>query len=543
MLGQRSFADLGTPLYDVTFVILDLETTGATAASCEITEIGAVKYRGGELLGTFQSLVNPGTPIPPTITVLTGITQAMVIDAPKIDECMASLLEFVGGAVIVGHNIRFDMSFLNAAATRLGYGKLPNRTVDTLGLARRLVQTEVRNLRLSSLAAHFRSPTKPNHRALEDARATAHVFFELLERAGSVGATYLEDLLRLTTARGRPHYDKLNLTDRLPRLPGVYLFHDVDDNVIYVGKAKNLRSRVRSYFYGDTRRSVTTMLRNLARIDHRVCPTELEAEITELRLIHAMAPRYNRRSRPPKSTSWLKLTAERYPRLSIVRTYRDDGGTYLGPFRSKKAAETVMTAIWDAVPIRRCRGGPGKPRSGACNYAQLGIAMCPCGGDIDEVRYAAVCEDVRAGIASDPERLLAPLADRMKSRAREQRFEDAALARDRFQALAASLNRRRHWQSLQAAGRLWVEDREGDSAFIDQGRLVSSWKAGDGSPLLNITDGDELDPTQVPTSVALQEEVQLVWRWINRPGARVVDTRSPFASPPRPVPSLEALAG
>ncbi|MCP3976811.1 MAG: endonuclease, partial [bacterium] len=216
MLGQRSFHDLGTPLFDVSFVILDLETTGATAASCEITEMGAVKYRAGELEGTFQTLVNPNALIPPTITVLTGITQAMVIDAPKIDEAMASLLEFIGGAVIVGHNIRFDMSFLNAAAQRLGYGKLPNRTVDTLGLARRLVHSEVRNLKLSSLAAHFRSPTKPNHRALEDAKATAHVFFELLERAGSVGATYLEDLLRLPTAKGRPHYDKLSLTDRLP---------------------------------------------------------------------------------------------------------------------------------------------------------------------------------------------------------------------------------------------------------------------------------------------------------------------------------------
>ncbi len=542
MLGQRSFADLGTPLHDVTFVILDLETTGATAANCEITEIGAVKYHGGEFIGTFQSLINPGAPIPPTITVLTGITQAMVIDAPKIDEGMASLLEFIGGAVIVGHNIRFDMSFLNAAAVRLGYGRLSNRTVDTIGLARRLVQTEVRNLKLSSLAAHFRSPTKPNHRALEDARATAHVFFELLERAGSVGATYLEDLLRLPTAKGRPHYDKLHLTDRLPRLPGVYLFHDLDDNVIYVGKAKNLRSRVRSYFYGDTRRSVTTMLRNLARVDHRVCPTELEAEITELRLIHAMAPRYNRRSRPPKTTHWLKLTAERHPRLSIVRTYRDEGSSYLGPFRSKQAAETVMTAIWDAVPIRRCTGGPGRATA-ACNFAQLGIAMCPCAGDIDEARYARVCEDVRVGIAHDPKRLLAPLAERMKARARDQRFEDAALARDRFQALAASLNRRRQWQSLQGAGRLWVESADGDSALIDQGRLVSTWTSGDGSPLFNIAGDDALEPSQVPTSIALQEEVQLVWRWVIRPGSRVIDTVSPLASPARPVPSLEALAG
>lgn len=412
-----------------------------------------------------------------------------------------------------------------------------------MGLARRLVHSEVRNLKLSSLAAHFRSPTKPNHRALEDAKATAHVFFELLERAGSVGATYLEDLLRLPTAKGRPHYDKLELTDRLPRLPGVYLFHDLDDNVIYVGKAKNLRSRVRSYFYGDTRRSVTTMLRNLARVDHRVCPTELEAEITELRLIHALAPRYNRKSRPPKSTHWLKLTSERYPRLSIVRTYREDGGTYLGPFRAKRRAEGVMTAIWDAAPIRRCSGGPGGSKSAACNYAQLGVALCPCDGDLDEVLYSQVCGDIRSGMADDPRRLLAPLAERMRTRANEQRFEDAAVTRDRYQTLARSINRRRDWQTLQAAGRLWVETKDGEGAFVDQGRLVSTWQSGNRSPLFNVAGTDALDATQVPTSVALQEEAHLIWRWLSRPGVTVMDSRAPLASPARPVPTLETLAG
>ncbi len=166
---QRSFDDLGAPLYDVPYCVLDLETTGATAADCEITEVGAVRYEGGELTGTFQTLVNPGVEIPPTITVLTGITQIMVIDAPRIEEVLPSLLEFIGGAVIVGHNVRFDLSFLNAAAVRLGYGKLTNRSADTVALARRLVRQETRNLRLGTLAAHFRSPVKPTHRALDDA--------------------------------------------------------------------------------------------------------------------------------------------------------------------------------------------------------------------------------------------------------------------------------------------------------------------------------------------------------------------------------------
>ena len=211
---------MGASLHTVPFCVLDLETTGATAADCEITEIGAVRYVGGDLDGTFQTLVDPGVEIPPFITVLTGITEAMVLKAPSIEQALPAFLEFIGEAVIVGHNIRFDMSFLDAAAKRLGYGRLPNRTVDTIGLARRLVRAEVRNLKLSSLAMHFRSPTRPTHRALDDARATAHVFFSLLERAGTLGVTHLDELLTLPTARGAAHYDKIELTKDLPRRPG-----------------------------------------------------------------------------------------------------------------------------------------------------------------------------------------------------------------------------------------------------------------------------------------------------------------------------------
>src|SRR5690606_4519068 len=132
-----------------------------------------------------------------------------------------------------------------------------------------------------------------NHRALEDARATVHVLHALLERAGTIGVTALEDLLALPTVKGSPDYRKIDLARALPRSPGVYLFRDRDGTVFYVGKAKNLRTRVMSYFHGDGRRSVSAMLRELDRVDHLVCATELEAEITELRLIHAHLPRHN----------------------------------------------------------------------------------------------------------------------------------------------------------------------------------------------------------------------------------------------------------
>ncbi|MGH8915270.1 MAG: exonuclease domain-containing protein, partial [Acidimicrobiia bacterium] len=234
-LLQPSFDDLSTPLFDVTFCVLDLETTGGSPFDCEITEIGAVRHRGGELLGTFQTLVDPGLPIPPSITILTAISQSMVINAPPIPEALPAFLEFIGDAVIVGHNVRFDLSFLNAAAGRLDYERLSNDSVDTAGLARRLIRDEVRNLKLQTLAAYFRSPVSPIHRALDDARATAHVFHALLERAGSLGVTNLDDLLQLPRARGSAHYSKIGLTNALPRQPGVYLFRDRNRQVIYVG--------------------------------------------------------------------------------------------------------------------------------------------------------------------------------------------------------------------------------------------------------------------------------------------------------------------
>ncbi len=165
-------SNLDTPLADVTFVVLDLETTGGAPGHDRITEIGALKVRGGELLGHVDTLVNPGVPIPPEITLLTGITEAMVFPAPPIEELLPSLLEFLHGTVIVGHNVRFDCGFLDAALSANGYPLLANLRVDTLALARRLVCDELPNLRLGTLADHFRTTTVPAHRAYADADAT-----------------------------------------------------------------------------------------------------------------------------------------------------------------------------------------------------------------------------------------------------------------------------------------------------------------------------------------------------------------------------------
>ncbi|MCA1830266.1 MAG: 3'-5' exoribonuclease, partial [Actinobacteria bacterium] len=184
---QRSFEDLGTQLIDETFVVFDLETTGGSPTASHITEIGAVKVRGGEVLGEFRTLVDPRVPIPPAITSLTGITDSMVAGWPPIEGVLPAFLEFAGDAVFVAHNASFDTGFLRAVCARLGYPLPTNRVVCTVGLARRLVRDEVPNLRLETLARAMRARHAPSHRALDDARATTDVFQALLKLAGRWG--------------------------------------------------------------------------------------------------------------------------------------------------------------------------------------------------------------------------------------------------------------------------------------------------------------------------------------------------------------------
>lgn len=535
---QASFEELGTPLHEVTFCVLDLETTGGSAADCAITEIGAVKVRGGEILGTFQTLVDPGAAIPPQIVLLTGITQTMVINAPRIETVLPTFAEFVGSSVIVGHNVRFDLSFLDAAADRLGYRKFSaNDSVDTAALARRLVRSEVRNLRLATLAAHFRSPTPPIHRALDDATATMHVLHSLLERAGTIGVTALEDLLTLPTAKGASEYRKIHLARDLPRQPGVYLFKDRTGDVIYVGKARNLRTRVSSYFYGDTRRTIATMLKELAEVDHRVCAGDLEAGVTELRLIGAHRPRHNRRSKPPKASHWLTLTDEAHPRLSITRTVHPGSLLTLGPFRRRASAELVMTAVWDSVPIRRCTGKAGS-RPSRCAPAQIGVAACPCDGTLPPEAYRPIVDRLVSAAARGADVLLDPLVIRVEALAAEARFEEAAWARDRHRALVRALERGRAWNALQAAGRIEAE-RDGERVVIDHGRLVAAWRGTD-VPLLPPLAASGEEP--VAPSVTAAEEADLIWKWLTDEATRLRNVSGALVLPADAIRRLDRLS-
>ena len=391
---QLSFDELGTPLRDVTFVVLDLETTGGSAERDTITEVGAVKVRGGERVGELATLVDPGTGIPPQVVALTGITTALVTGAPRLPQVLPSVLEFLTGGVLVAHNAPFDAGFLRAACKRHGVIWPRPPVLCTARLARAvLTRDEAPSVRLGALAELFGTTTRPTHRALADARATVEVLHHLLERIGNLGVQSLEELLTLVRD-ATPHRPterqrrNRHLAESVPAAPGVYLFRGARDEVLYVGTSGDLRRRVRSYFTaGERRRRIRDMVAQAERVDAIVCAHAVEAAVHELRLIAAHRPRYNRRSRNPHATWWVATTAEPFPRLSVVSTPREGA---LGPFRSQRDAREAVDTVLDAVPLRPCtlRIPARGAAAGPCALYELHRCAAPCAGHQDVEGYA-----------------------------------------------------------------------------------------------------------------------------------------------------------
>ena len=535
---QRSFDDLGTPLAQVVFCVLDIETTGSDRGLDGITEIGAVKVQGGEVLGTFATLVNPGRAISPSITLLTGITERMVATAPRIETVLPTLQEFVGDAVIVGHNVGFDMGFLNTALRRSDRQPFTNTVIDTLPLARRLVRDEVRDCRLGTLADHFRLAHRPTHRALDDATATMHLLHLLLERAACLGVMGLDDLVSLPSMAGHAQASKLGLTDRLPRHPGVYRFLDAQGRVLYVGKATNLRQRVRSYFGGDERRKVGALLRETQRIAHTVMPDALSAEVLELRYLHRLAPRYNRVGTTWQRYCYVRLTtAEAWPRLVICNEPAATG-LHLGPFGSRAAATAVIEAVQTALPLRRCTG----KRAGPCASSQLHTSMCPCNTLPDNDAYWAVVTKAVAALTTSPGIVLEPLWRRVEQLAIAQRYEEAALARDRASAFAAAIERQRLVDQLRAAGDVGVRLHDTEYHLRD-GVLLEVTLPGQLPTGLELPP-PETEPFPLPLPRHAADEVLCLARAIERAShhARLLWSTGEWCRLTSPVPRLTRLA-
>ena len=533
--------DAEVPLHQVTFVVVDLETTGGSAEHDAITEIGAVKVTGGQVVGEFATLVNPGRDIPPAVVSITGITEAMVSEAPRLDSVLPAFLEFCGDSVLVAHNAPFDIGFLRANCARLDLRWPKPHVVCTARLARRvLTRDETPNHKLATLARVMHARTVPVHRALDDARATVDVLHSLLERVGPLGVRTLEDLLGHLPDVTPQQRRKRQLADTLPNSPGVYLFRGPNDEVLYVGTATDLRRRVRQYFTAGERRSrIKEMVGISERVDHVECAHPLEAEVRELRLLAAHQPRYNRRSKFPQRTWWVVLTDEPFPRLSIVRTPRPGA---LGPFSSQRKAADAVEALQSATMVRRCTDKiPARAPSGRpCALYELGRCGAPCAGHQDAAEYAPHVVSIRDVVAGRDNALLERLRAELDRLAIAERFEDAAVHRDQLAALIRALDRGQRLAALASVPELVAARPDGSGgwhlAVLRHGRLASAGVARRGVAPMPVVEmlqasAETVLPGQGPLRGAPADEVRVVYRWLTTGGTRLVRCAEPWSEP------------
>ncbi|HEX2181197.1 MAG TPA: DEDD exonuclease domain-containing protein [Rubrobacteraceae bacterium] len=460
---------LSLTLEEAPYVVFDVETTGSSATKGgAITEIGALKVVRGEVVEEFGTLVNPGRRIEPFVARLTGITDRMVADAPPISEVLPSFARFVEGAVLVGHNVHFDRSFVTAARGGL---PLPNPALDTLKLARCLVPG-LRRYRLASLASHFGVRAMPNHRALSDAAATAQVFLKLLKLLRSAGVGSVGEAAALRGG-GRIKPQKQHLAEGVPTTPGVYYFVDKHGTTLYVGKAKNLKARVRTYFNGgDGRRKVGRLVEEVAEVRVRETESELHALILEAREIKRLLPRYNSAGREDRGGWFIRLDlGEPYPVPERVpEGEREDGAVHLGPYRSAGVLDSCIEALGRIFPLKRCSG-----ENGVCFYGQLG-RCAPCIGMGEEDYRRLVVDEVVALLRGEGgEEHLAALVRERERLAGTLEFEAAARLRD----LIAGIERIRltravvSAEGLQAVVAASTEPGVVEVFALSEGRLVA----------------------------------------------------------------------
>lgn len=537
-----------TKISEATFCIVDTETTGSRAGEDRLIEVGAVRMIGGEVVDEFQQLIDPQRHVPRRITRLTGISTAMVYGKPTVKEVMGPFREFLGDAIMVAHNLPFDLRFLDLGMDEAGLPPIHNPALDTLRLARRLLSA-LPSKGLSRLTEHFGIEVHGRHRALGDADATAELLQILLDRMEiEFGVTTVDDLLafqhrRYKDTRREPAHLKKLRDERLPELPdrpGVYSMRDTRNRVIYVGKAKSLKNRVRSYFVGVENHPPRTkkLVRDVREVTWEETGTELGALLDESRRIKSLLPVHNRALRRYRDYPFIRLdVASAYPTLSWVPRIAADGAEYYGPLARRGQADELVELIGRLFKLRECDDNVlalGRP----CLYHEMGRCGAPCVGGADEA-YAEEVERVRAFLTGRDTDALDALEVAMHEAAANREFESAAWYRDQRERLKTTLGRQKQIASPVhdhnvvlveplAPGYKDFADGGAQLFLIRHGRLAARFDLA-----TNLTDeavdnlravlDEHFDPLAAPPEAHLRadvDEMRILAAWMRRhPGA------------------------
>jgi DNA polymerase-3 subunit epsilon len=532
-----TISDIGQSLAHTTFVVVDLETAGGKPVDAGITEIGAVKVRGGEVIGEFRTFCAPGVPIPAFISVLTGITDHHVVDAPSVASAVREFLAFANfesgdQPVLVAHNAPFDVGFLKSACAKFDIEWPKPLVLDTVILARKILRKdEVRNRKLSTLAQFFRTPVSPTHRALDDARATTSVLHGLIERVGNLGVHDLEGLQTYSGPATEKRRRKRYLAEGLPEKPGVYIFYDGNNRPLYVGTSTNIRKRVMSYFTAaETRSRMTAMVELAQRVDAHVCSTQLEASIRELRMINELRPTYNFRSRNPEKTTWVTMTNERFPRLSLSRQSHlpDSERIAIGPFRNGSSAELAVHAMHQATEVRQCKDRiTSKSAISPCVLYEMKRCIAPCLTGAETIGYEEIVSEANSILSGSSSAVSTKLMERIVELVKDEKFEDAALVRDRMHALEDGVYRSTRLREISAIPLMIAAQLNSvggwDIHAITHGRFAAGAVAPPGvDPKPYVLELKNSLPTDIslPTLVS---EVELILKWLGDGVTRLVE--------------------
>lgn len=524
-IGLAAWRDQRRDLADVVFTVVDLETTGATPGFSKITEIGAVRVVDGEHVATFSQLVNPGVPISAMITSITGIDDATVADAPPIEEVLPRFVEFSAGSVLVAHNARFDLGFLDYELGKLMRCTFPRPALDTLRLARKLCPQQ--RCSLSALAYRFDTRVKPEHRALQDAQATAELLVMFLSWLQEQGMSTLEEVARFCEPGARRNYHKISLTDGLPTAPGVYIMRDAHGHALYIGKAENLRRRTRDHFLQRQAYHARQALELLERIEVIETGSEFGALLLEQRLIARHRPHYNSHGTRVPSYQYVKLSAEAYPRLYATPNLRDDGAYYAGPFRKASTARRFIECLTSVYPLRTCARLPKTTRRAgehACARADTGACLSPCrrplNGEYDETVSAVrrVLEGDGLDVDLRLQRRQAVLVERLA-------FEQAGRLQRQREALERALRGIRRLRDAQATHAVLAYPAPTPGRVrlsgVFHGAVVAEKEVAARSFTLNrsvqfLTVVAAAEPPEPPLPAAAIDEILLVHGWLQR---------------------------
>jgi DNA polymerase-3 subunit epsilon len=418
------------PVDKAEFCVIDIETTGLSASYNNIIEIGIIKVSGLKITDSYQSLVNPQREVPYYITQLTGITSDDVYNAPFFEDIANEVADFISGHIIVGHNLSFDKSFLRKEFEACGKDVLSNHDVCTLKMARRLYPM-LKSKSLGSVCRHLGVNNMSAHRALGDAKVTARILIKMIsELKENYGVHFADELIKFQKLEKKDLKVKVkqSLSDdlaALPHAPGIYYFLNSKNEIIYIGKAKSLRDRVKSYFSSVAPSKAKKIIKQASRLKIQITNSELTALLNEAELIKIINPKHNTMLKSYGNKYFLRVnTSKEFPSIDISNSFNFDGNDYFGLFISRRKAVEILEMISKTFAIRECNEKEfAKKRR--CFLADIERCTAPCENK-DKSIYFEELEKTYEFLYGKNQYALNRLINKMKEHSDNLKFEKAA---------------------------------------------------------------------------------------------------------------------